>query len=109
MSQTSALLPSFLRRARKIGVPADVKAKFLELAGARRIYTVNGNSARAGSDVAWFTNPDELSKEGLHAHYSLDRKCGCDQTDNGPVWFTLWTITKEVSLDEDVVLLSVRA
>jgi hypothetical protein len=106
---TSFNLASFIRRARKIGVPADVKATFLKLAGDKMVYTVNGNDRRAAKgEVAWFTNYEEKSKEGLATHYSLDRKRGVEQTDNGPVWFTLWTITKDISLTEDEVLLAVR-
>ncbi len=54
---------SFLRRARKIGVPAEAVARFLDLrseVGRPLIITRNGNSRFAGEEVASFSEKENL-------------------------------------------------
>lgn len=98
-------IESFLRRAKKIDMPVDVKAKFIELAGNNMVHTSNGNSrAAAKGEVAHFVNHNEKSKEGLSVYYQLSRKTLLVPSDEGTVYVTRWTISKDISLIETEVV-----
>jgi hypothetical protein len=67
---------AFLRRAKRIGVPAEAIARFMELAsevGSPLIITLNGNSRFAGENVAQFSEKENLPGFGFPATIRLCR------------------------------------